>query len=176
MEIRPLRESDDRSEFQSGDADLDRFFHHFAGQNQWKHHIGVTYVAFERRIVGYATVSPGHIEIEDLPAAARKKLPKYPLPILRLARLAVDASFRGQGLGRELLRFVLLLAVRMSGEVGCVGVVVDADDAKTDSVTFYERHGFLRIDAVEGQSDARPQPAAMFLSVRAIRASLHAGR
>jgi GNAT superfamily N-acetyltransferase len=173
MEIRALREGDDRSAFRSGDADLDRFLHQFAGQNQWRHHIGVTYVAFERRILGYVTVAPGHVEIEDLPASARKKLPRYPLPILRLARLAVDVSARGQGLGRELLRFVLTLAVRMADDYGCVGVVVDA---KPDAVSFYARYGFIEVDAIEGKSDARPQPTPMFLSVRAILASLGKGR
>src|SRR3989440_13083457 len=113
MEIRALRESDDRSGLRSGDADLDRFLQKYAGQNQFRHHIGTTYVAVEGdRIAGYVTVAPGHVEIEDLPAAQRKKLPRYPLPVLRLARLAVGETFRGQGLGRQLLRFVLQLALR----------------------------------------------------------------
>jgi hypothetical protein len=42
IEIRALREGDDRSQFQSGDTDLDRFFQKFAGQNQFRHYIGVT--------------------------------------------------------------------------------------------------------------------------------------
>ena len=54
MEIRALRESDDRSQFQSGEADLDRFLRKYAGQNQFRHHIGTTYVAVEgNRIAGY---------------------------------------------------------------------------------------------------------------------------
>ena len=88
MEIRALREADDRSAFRSGDPDLDRFLQKFAGQNQFKHHLGVTYVAIELgKILGYATVSAGHLEIEDLPAPARKRLPRYPLPVLRRARM-----------------------------------------------------------------------------------------
>jgi GNAT superfamily N-acetyltransferase len=99
----------------------------FAGQNQFKHYVGVTYVAVEgTSILGFATISPAHVEIEGLPATARKKLPRYPLPVLRLARLAVDESARGQGLGAQLLRFVLQLAMRMADDYGCVGVVVDA--------------------------------------------------
>src|SRR6266545_3760518 len=107
MEIRALRANDERSTFESGDEALDRFFRKYAGQNQFRHYLGVTYVAVERdRVLGFATVAPGQIEIEDLPAAARKKVPRYPLPILRLARLAVDRSARSKGLGTELLRFV----------------------------------------------------------------------
>jgi len=127
MEIRALCEGDDRSQFQSGDPDLDRFFRKFAGQNQFRHYVGVTYVAVEdRRILGFATSAPGHVEIEDLPPPVRKKLPRHPLPVLRLARLSVGESARGQCLGTQLLRFVLKLAVRMANDYGCVGVVVDA--------------------------------------------------
>ena len=174
MEIRALREGDDRSRFQSGDPDLDRFFHRFAGQKQFKHYLGVTYVAVDGdAILGFATVAPGHVEIDDLPASARKKLPRYPLPVLRLARLAVDQTARGQGLGRQLLGFVFRLALQMASDYGCVGVVVDA---KPDAVDFYQRYGFLSVDALEGRSDARPAPIPMFFANRPIRDALDAGR
>jgi GNAT superfamily N-acetyltransferase len=167
MEIRALREADERSAFRSGDPDLDRFFLRFAAQNQFRHYVGVTYVAVdEARILGFATVAPGHLEIEGLPAAARKAVPRYPLPVLRLARLAVDQGAQGQGLGAQLMRFVLELALRMAADFGCVGVVVDA---KRGAVEFYAGHGFIALDAVHGQSDARPRPTAMFLALRAIR-------
>jgi GNAT superfamily N-acetyltransferase len=170
MEIRLLREEDDRSRFQSGISELDRFLRQFAGQNQFKHHIGVTYVAVDKgRILGYATIAAGHIEIEDLPISSRRKLPRYPLPIVRLARLAVDESARGQGLGTQLLRFVLKLAIRMADAYGCVGVIVDA---KSDAIDFYTRYGFITADAVQGQSDARPQPVMMYLSLAAIKDGL----
>jgi GNAT superfamily N-acetyltransferase len=170
MEIRLLRESDDRSSFRSGDLDLDRFLQKYAGQNQFRHHIGATYVAVEAgRVLGYATVAPGHIEIEDLPAKLRKKLPRYPLPVLRLARLAVDATVRGQGLGKQLLRFVLNLALRMADDFGCVGVLVDA---KADAVQFYQRLGFIELEVVEGQSEARPIPTPLFLPIGDIRAAI----
>jgi GNAT superfamily N-acetyltransferase len=170
MEIRALREGDDRSQLRSGDPDLDRFFHEFAGQNQFKHYLGVTYVAVEgERILGFATVAPGHVEIDRLPASVRRKLLRYPLPVLRLARLAVDQAARGQGLGRQLLRFVLHLALRMASDYGCVGIVVDA---KPDAVDFCRRYGFISIDVVEGQSDARPPPIPMFLATRVIREAL----
>lgn len=168
MEIRALREADDRTQFRSGNADLDRFFLRFAAQNQFRHYIGATYVAVDAsHVLGYATVAPGHIEIEDLPAASRRQLPHYPLPVLRLARLAVDKSATGQGLGGQLLRFVLQLARRMAGEYGCIGVVVDA---KPESVEFYGRYGFIPVDALAGRSDARPRPKPMFLGMRTIAA------
>lgn len=173
MEIRALRDGDDRSAFRSGDLDLDRFFHTFAGQNQFRHHLGVTYVAVdEGHLLGFATVTPGHVEVDELPAAATKKFPRYPLPVLRLARLGVDQSAQGQGLGAQLLGFVLRLAVKMANDYGCIGVIVDA---KPDAVGFYMRYGFVPVDALEGQSDVRPAPTPMFLSVRAIKSAIGAG-
>lgn len=169
MEIRPLRESDDRALFRSGDPDLDRFFQKYAGQNQFRHHIGVTYVAVESgRIAAYCTVSVGQLEIDALPLAKRKKLPRYPLPVVRLARLAVDESFRGAGLGSQMLRRVCEIALGLVDEVGCLGVLVDA---KEGAASFYERFGFFALEAVEGASTARPQPLPMFLPIGEIAAA-----
>jgi hypothetical protein len=57
----------------------------------------------------------------------------------------------------------------MVGDYGCAGVVVDA---KPDATDFYAKYGFIAVDAVEGRSDARPQPIPMFLSTRAIKGAL----
>jgi GNAT superfamily N-acetyltransferase len=169
MEIRALRQTDDRSTFRSGDPDLDRFLVKYAGQNQFRHHIGTTYVADESgRIVGYATVAPGQMEFEGLRPGQRKNLPRYPLPVLRLARLAVDQAAQGQGVGTTLLRFVLQLALRMAGEYGCAGVVVDA---KPRAVSFYEGLGFFALDVIEGHGASRPVPTSMFLPIQDIRAA-----
>lgn len=169
MEIRALHPRDDRSGFRSGDEALDRFFHKYAGQNQFRHYLGVTYVAVEgHRILGFATVAPGQLDIEDLPTSARKKLPRYPLPVLRLARLAVDESAQSQGLGAHLLRFVNQLAEKMADQYGCSGVIVDAKPGATE---FYGKYGFIAVDPSEGQSDARPRPTMMFLPMIAIKAA-----
>jgi GNAT superfamily N-acetyltransferase len=169
MEIRALRPADDRASFRSGDEALDRFFHQYAGQNQFRHHLGVTYVAVEGgRVAGFATVAPRHIEIEDLPERARKKLPHYPVPVLGLARLAVDASARGLGVGAQLLRFVLELALELADRVGCAGVVVDA---KPGAVEFYAKYGFVAFEVLEGESDARPRLTPMWLPIEAVKSA-----
>lgn len=169
MEIRALQPTDPRSTFRSGDPDLDRFFQKYSAQNQFRHHIGATYVAVEDdHVMGYATVAPGQIEIDNLPASARTSLPRYPLPVLRLARLAVDQSAQGRGVGSKLLAHVLTLALRLAGEFGCVGVVVDA---KPSAVPFYARFGFVAFPMEEGMSGSRPVPTAMFLSLSKIRAA-----
>jgi len=168
--IRALVAADDRGAFRSGDADLDRFFAKYAGQNQFRHHIGTTYVAVDEAgvIVGYATVSPGSLEIDAVPSALAKKLPRYPVPVLRLARLATHERVRGRGVGKGLLRFVLDLALRLADGYGCLAVVVDAKPA---AVAFYESFGFEPIEAVLGASAARPEPTVMYLSVAVIAAA-----
>ena len=167
MEIRALRPSDDRSLFQSGDEALDRFFHRYAGQNQFRHYLGVTYVAVEDdRILGFATVAPRHIDADYLPQRMRRKLPRYPIPMLGLARLAVDRSAQSTGIGGQLLRCVLELASKMAEEAGCAGVMVDAKPGAAD---FYAKYGFAPFKPLEGQSDARPQPTAMYLMMQDIK-------
>ena len=109
--VRQLRPEDDRAGFRSGNIDLDRFFQKFAGQNQFRHHIGTTYVAVDGdAVIGFATVSPSAIDVGRVPAMRRKRLPKHPMPVLRLARLAVDERVQGRGVGRGLLKAVFRLA------------------------------------------------------------------
>jgi len=166
IEIRLLRPEDDRSRFRSGQPDLDRFFARYAGQNQFRHHIGSTYVAVEdSEILGFMTVSPAQIEIDHLPAAQRKHLPHYPLPVLRLARLAVVESAQGRGIGHLLLRAALRLTRKMSEALGSVGLVVDA---KLEAVAFYRRYGFEPLDMLEGALGDRPEPVPMFLPLSGI--------
>lgn len=166
IEIRRLEPFDDRSRFRSGDPDLDGFFHRYAGQNQFRHHIGVTYVAVEeQQIVGFVTVAPAELSIDALPERRKRRLPSYPIPVLRLGRLAVDEQARGHGIGKSLLREVLRLASRMQKELGCVAVVVDAEP---DAVQFYERLGFERLEPIEGELLTKPTPIPLLLPLSAI--------
>lgn len=170
IEIRALRETDDRTSFRSSDSDLDRFFVRYAGQNQFRHHTGTTYIAVEAdRILGYATVAAGNVECDALTAPFRHTLPRYPLPVLRLARLAVEATAQNRRVGSALLRHVFLLALRMSEEYGCVGIIVDA---KADAVEFYARVGFSPLDVSEGELESRPKPTPMFLPLELIAAAI----
>ncbi|MEM7449197.1 MAG: GNAT family N-acetyltransferase [Myxococcota bacterium] len=169
IEIRPLAKTDARDDFSCGHADLDRFFEHYSGQNQFKLHLAVTYVAVIcQRIVGFATVAASSIERTNVPSARlRKRLPSYPLPVLRFARLGVEQRVQGQGIGKALLRHVLVLAVEQRDRMGCVGVITDA---KTESVNFYERLGFVSVEGVrEGLLHGEPLP--MFLAIDTIARS-----
>jgi GNAT superfamily N-acetyltransferase len=164
--IRRLQTGDNRHDFSSGNIDIDRFLRRFAGQNQFRHHIGTTYVAVEETtVLGYVTVSPAQVEIAQLPAGRRKGLPRYPLPVLRLARLGVDECAQGRGIGQLLLRCAFSLALGMRDQLGYVGVVVDA---KPEAVSFYRRYGFTPLEVLQGNLGERPQPTPMFLEIGAI--------
>jgi predicted N-acetyltransferase YhbS len=166
VEIRALRADDQRDGFRSGDVELDRFFQKFAGQNQFRLHIGTTYVAVrDTEILGFATLSATSITINNLPKSSRKRLPKYPLPALRLARLAVAESAQGQGIGNQLLKTVFAIAHEMADRTGCVAVVVDA---KPEAVEFYERFGFESFEVLSGKLGDRPVPRSMILPLGSI--------
>lgn len=169
VEIRALARDDDRSGFSCGEPDLDRFFEHYAGQNQFKLHLAVTYVAvIEDRIAGFATVAASSLERESIPSARqRRRLPNYPLPVLRLARLAVDTRAQGLGIGKALLAHVLGIALEQRDRLGRVGVVTDAKPA---AIRFYETLGFVPVPNVhEGLLAGEPLP--MFLGIETIGAT-----
>jgi predicted N-acetyltransferase YhbS len=170
VSIRPLREGDETGLFTSGNADLDRFLRKHASRNQYVEHIGTTYVALDGdRIVGYATVAPGGISADDFPSTRSRKLPRYPLPVLRLGRLAVATSHQKRGIGTLLTRFTFALALELGDRVGCAGVLVDA---KPEAVPYYARFGFETSQAVEGEVLTHPAPTPMFLHLSTIRAAL----
>ena len=75
-----------------------------------------------------------------LPAKISKKMPKHPIPVILLARLAVDRTMQGKGLGRGLLMDALHRALEVSQSLGVYAVEVDALDQNAKS--FYEKYGF----------------------------------
>jgi len=169
IEIRKLQKRDNRKEFRSGDIEIDRFFIKFADQNQFKHKIGTTYVAVESKtlnIVGYATVSIGSLNIEDFDSEEFRKLPKYPLPIMRIARLGVDERYQSQGIGWKLLQRMINLALEVEDLVGCIGIFVDA---KEDAVAFYAKYAFDVAPTIVGALPVKPTQTLMYLSTNNIR-------
>ncbi len=168
MEIRRLKQTDDTRDFNCGDAALDKFLQVSAKQHQFRKYTGTTYVAVnEKSILGYVTVAVGSMDFDTLTVAQRKGLPeRYPLPILRLARLAVGLAGQGKSVGLQLLRCVLDMALEQAHTAGCVGVLVDAKPAAVD---FYRKFSFSEIDLEQGQSGSRPRPTPMFLGIKVIR-------
>lgn len=150
MILRLLQPADDRSSFSCGDPAYDNFLLRYAAQNQFKHRISTTIVAVEdERVMGYATFAVGEVAIDDLPDSARGALPRYPVPVLRLGRLAVDTRYQGHGLGTLLVGHVLQTALRLRDTLGCAAVVVDALPERAD---FYRALGFVPLRMVRGRS------------------------
>jgi len=168
--IRRLLVDDDTSSFRCGDPEYDLFLQRYAGQNQDRLFVGTTYAALDgQRVVGYVTVAVGQIDRDDIPDETQRGLPRYPLPVLRLARLAVDEAFQGRGLGRRLAAYAFAVALQVRAAAGCIGVVVDA---LPNRVGFYADLGFLELELTSGQSPIRPRPVAMFLPLASVAAAL----
>ncbi len=143
MADRAIRPRHEREGFDCGKPSLNDFLHSLVGQYE-KRGLGRTYVAVlerEKRVQGYYTLASGGVDAASLPPKQAKKLPRHTVPVVLLARLAVDQSVHGQGLGRLLLRDALDRSVALSEELGMHAVVVDALDA--DAKAFYDRFGFM---------------------------------
>jgi len=158
--IEPLAKSHDRSHFACGELALDKYLARFARQN---HESGVakTFVAVggdsPRQVLGYYSISAGAIDRDNLPTHAAKRFPSFPIPVARLARLAVDQAFQGRGLGEDLLLDALNRVLRASGDIGIVAVLLDAKHEKARR--FYTRYEF------ESLPD---QPLTLWLPMAAI--------
>jgi GNAT superfamily N-acetyltransferase len=142
LEISRLRADHIRDGFECGVAALDEFLRLFAGQNERKG-LSRTFVATrpgQLDVLGYVTVRVGEVACGELPEEEARRLPRYPVPVLHVARLAVDRRARGTGLGERLLMYVLRKALDVAEELGVWGIEVVAKDESARK--FYERYGF----------------------------------
>ena len=156
-DIEPLTARHDRAAFACGEPSLNDFLKRYARQND-ERGLGRTYVAVirdEPRIYGYYTIASGAVSFDAIP----EKLPRYPIPVLHLGRLAVDEAAQGQRLGNILLLDALRRAVTLAGQVGIYGVEVNA--LNETAKTFYLKYGFTPLldDALH-----------LWISLKAIRA------
>ncbi len=106
-------------------------------------------------------MSSGQIEFGDLPSELKKKLPRYPIPIMRIGRLAVDRSVSGQGIGEALLVDALQRALDASEKIGIFAIIVDAKNESAKS--FYKKYGFIELTN---------KPMVLFILISTVRDSL----
>jgi GNAT superfamily N-acetyltransferase len=102
-----------------------------------------TYVvtdAEQGRVVGYYALAVASSERDQAPERVSKGMPRHPLPVVVLARLAVDGSVQGEGIGGFLLGDAMLRTVAAAEEVGIRALLVHAQDDRARS--FYLHHGF----------------------------------
>jgi len=129
------------STFDCGNEDLNFYLKRFAKKND-KLGVGRTYVLLENsKAIGYYTVSMAQIEFDSLPSTSQKSLPRYPLPAVRLGRLAIQKNLQGNGYGEYLLMDSLARCQRVSSEVAIFAVIVDAKN--NHAKKFYQRYGFI---------------------------------
>jgi GNAT superfamily N-acetyltransferase len=163
VDIAPLGRRDDRASFDSGEPALDDFFRRNARQNQDRG-ISRTYVATvqdESAVVGFYTLASGMVSAGILPEVERRRLPRYPVPAVQLARLGVDRSAHGAGVGKSLLSDALGRSLRAAEIIGIYAVEVYAKHVT--AAAFYQRFGFAPLE------DDRLH---LYLPIHTIRATL----
>jgi GNAT superfamily N-acetyltransferase len=94
------------------------------------------------RVVGYFSISTALEQRNALPSAKLRRGMPEQVPLLLIGRLAVDAAWRGRGLGSALLVDALRRCLAASDIAGVRAVIAHAID--DSAVDFYQRHGFVR--------------------------------
>lgn len=137
-------ESSSFVDFDCGDEKLNTFLFRYARQNDEKG-VGKTFVLLEEgHIVAFYTLSSAQIGFEELPTSIAKGLPRYPIPAIRIARLAVSKKWQRKGYGALALKYAFRRILSVSPHVGIAFILVDAKDSARG---FYERFGFVEIDS-----------------------------
>lgn len=158
--IERLDRSHERDPFSCGNPVLDEFLRRLVSQYE-KRNLGRNYVAVQppsKQVLGYYTLASGSVAFQNVPDPAAKKLPHHPIPVVLLARLAVEHSLHGQGHGEALLIDALRRCLRVAEELGVHAVEVDAIDEHAKA--FYEKYGFAAL---------LDSPLHLFLPVATIR-------
>lgn len=157
--------------FNCGEPELDAYLKELAGQHT-KKNVSRTYVAVADeepgRILGFYSLSMAQVSYAELPEEVQRKLPRnYPIPAARLARLAVERSAQGMGIGAGLLMNALVRCVSISQEVGATGVIVDANPSTGSghekAQAFYQKYGFISL---------ANNPLTLFIPIQAILKSI----
>lgn len=124
QEPRLLKHEDERARFQSGNAEIDDWFHRFAWQNHRARNARVFVTTQEPETLGFYALAMGAVSRSDLPEALKPGRRPDPCPVLILARLAVDQRAQGRGIGAALLKDALVRAYKLSNEVGFAALLV----------------------------------------------------
>lgn len=155
--IRKLEASDNVKNFSTGKQSflpLKTFLQKQANHFQ-QSSIAQTYVAatVNNIVIGFVTLTCSEIDLQDgYDIADCSHANNYEfLPAVKIARLAVDARYRGNEIGSTLVGFAIAMILdRIAENVGCRFVVTDA---KSEAVSFYKKLGFVLLDSDGNKSD-----------------------
>jgi GNAT superfamily N-acetyltransferase len=137
-----LTKAHDLSSFDCGNEALNIYIKKYALQNQ-KKNAGRTFIVTpieSNNIIGYYTLVTGAVSVENAPDQLKKGLGNYPVPIVLIARLAIDKNCQGAGLGKNLLKDAFLRVLQASENIGIRAITVKAKDE--NAVAFYKRYDF----------------------------------
>ncbi|CAN7206759.1 GNAT family N-acetyltransferase [Rhizobium sp. LjRoot254] len=141
LQVAKLAAVHDTASFDCGNDALNRFIQMHARQGQ-QAGISQTYVATEgTRIAGFHTLVVGQVMHDEAPERLAKGLPRFPVPVVILARLAVDNAWKGKGLGAALVTDAMRRVLQAADIAGVRAMVVHAKDETAQK--FYEHLGFL---------------------------------
>lgn len=126
--------------FDCGYPQLNEWLPRYAWQNQQANTARTFVVCVENRVVGFYSLAVGAVEHIDAPQRVKKGLARHPIPVMILARLAVDRRYQGMGIGRGLLKDSLLRTINASDYAGIRAILVHAKDEKAR--TFYQKFDF----------------------------------
>ena len=135
----PLTQSHDVTVFDCGASALNDYLHKYAFENHQNRSARTYVTARENRVVGFYTLAAGSVSRNEVPPRVAKGLANFPVPVILLARLAVDQKEQGKGLGMALLKDALLRAAQAADIVGCRALLVHAKDQSAQ--TFYRKYG-----------------------------------
>jgi GNAT superfamily N-acetyltransferase len=140
LRIEKLNRTHPVEPFTCGQAELDRFLVRHALQAQ-QTNSSQTYVAVDGgEVVGYHTIVAGEVRHADAPARVVKGMPRHPIPLLVLARLAVHSARQGRGIGAGLLLDALGRTLQVADVIGVRALAVHAKDDRASA--FYRHFGF----------------------------------
>lgn len=139
--VEAISESHDVRRFDCGDHEsLNDWLKRFALTNQ-RNESARTYVVHRNGlVVGYYSISAGSVSVQEATARISKGLARHPIPVILLARLAVDEDEKGAGLGKALLKDALARIAQAADIVGARAVLVHAIDQQARK--FYEHFDF----------------------------------
>ncbi len=116
------------TEFDCGNHDLNRFLKKHAYINQLSGN-STTYVScHDSKVTGFYTITLASISHKQVPQKVSEGQPRYPIPVILLARLAVDLEYQEKGLGKGLLKDAILRAIMVADIAGCRAFLVHAKD------------------------------------------------
>ena len=135
-----------REKFSCGVPDMDEYFKKYASQDV-KRNVTRLYVIIDQdtnAVAGYYSLSATSFDRKSMPKNFAKRLPRYPVPAVLLARLAVDSSYQNCGLGSMLLVDAFKKVLQVDTLIGVVALLVDA--LNKEVVGFYQKSEFVQSD------------------------------